>query len=159
MGHKSLKEHIQKGYTINRHRVKANYEEFMKAVADVKSISAGSIVDKDSVLELITLFADTWFSLDAYDRDTLIAKGTTKKKVTLIGLYHFAEVIIHNLFLFLQCPRGFIPWKIVFTTNNFPSSFILKLHPGFFGNATTCFTGNFIFLHTSSIDRFCDLPS
>src|SRR5579862_9920513 len=28
---KTLKEHIQKGYTINRHRIKSNYDEFLKA--------------------------------------------------------------------------------------------------------------------------------
>lgn len=80
---KTLKDHIQKGYTINRHRIKTNYDEFLKAVADVKSIASGSVVDSDSVLELITLFADTWFSLDAYDRDALPSKGATKKKVAL----------------------------------------------------------------------------
>ncbi len=61
---RTLKEHIQKGFTINRHRIKSNYEDFLKAVSDVKSIAAGSVVDSDSVLELVTLFADTWFSLD-----------------------------------------------------------------------------------------------
>lgn len=80
---KTLKEHIQKGYTINRHRIKTNYDDFLKAVADVKSIAAGAAVDSDGVLELVTLFADTWFSLDAYDRDTLAPVGTTKKKVAL----------------------------------------------------------------------------
>ena len=81
---KTLKEHIQKGYTINRHRIKSNYEDFLKAVSDVKSLlPAGSVVDHSSVLELITLFADTWVSLDAYDRDTLAAQGATKKKVAL----------------------------------------------------------------------------
>jgi hypothetical protein len=80
---KTLKEHIQNGYTINRHRIKSNYEDFLKAVADVKSITTGAAVDSDSVLELITLFADTWFSLDAYDRDMLAPSGTTKKKVAL----------------------------------------------------------------------------
>lgn len=80
---KTLKEHIQRGYTINRHRIKSNYEDFLKAVSDVKSIATGSVVDSDSVLELVTLFADTWFSLDAYDRDTLASKGATKKKVAL----------------------------------------------------------------------------
>ncbi len=54
-----------------------------KAVSDVKSIAAGAAVDSDSVLELVTLFADTWFSLDAYDRDALTSSGATKKKVTL----------------------------------------------------------------------------
>lgn len=81
---KTLREHIQKGYTINHHRIKSNYTDFLKAVSDVKSLlPPGSIVDHDSVLELITLFADTWFSLDAYDRDALSSKGSTKKKVAL----------------------------------------------------------------------------
>jgi hypothetical protein len=80
---KTLKEHIQKGYTINRLRIKSNYEDFLKAVSDVKSIAAGSVVDSDSVLELVTLFANTWFSLDAYDRDALTPSGATKKKVAL----------------------------------------------------------------------------
>lgn len=80
---KTLKEHIQKGYTINRHRIKSNYDDFLKAVSDVKSIATGSVVDSDSVLELVTLFADTWFSLDAYDRDVLTPSGATKKKVAL----------------------------------------------------------------------------
>ena len=80
---KTLKDHIQKGYTINRHRIKTNYDEFLKAVSHVKSIAAGTTVDKDSVLELVTLFADTWFSLDAYDKDALTTKGATKKKVAL----------------------------------------------------------------------------
>src|SRR3990167_5872245 len=81
---KTLKEHIQKGYTINRHRIKSNYEDFLKAVSDVKSLlSASSIVDHGSVLELISLFTDTWFSLDAYDRDILVTQGATKKKAAL----------------------------------------------------------------------------
>jgi len=80
---KTLRDHIKKGYTINRHRIKANYDDFLKAVADIKSIAAGVAIDNDSVLELVTLFADTWFSLDAYDRDTLSSTGTTKKKVAL----------------------------------------------------------------------------
>jgi hypothetical protein len=61
---KTLKEHIQKGYTINRHRIKTNYDEFLRAVSDVKSIATGATVDNDSVLELVALFADTWFSLN-----------------------------------------------------------------------------------------------
>lgn len=81
---KTLKDHIQQGYTINRHRIKSNHEEFLKAVADIKSLlPTSSVVDNDSVFELITLFADTWFSLDAYDRDQLATKGSTKKKAKL----------------------------------------------------------------------------
>lgn len=81
---KTLKEHIQKGYTINRHRIQKNHTEFLKAIDDVKALlPPDSAIDHDSILELVTLFADTWFSLDAYDKDKLVTQGITKKKVTL----------------------------------------------------------------------------
>jgi len=82
-----LKNHIINGYTINRHRIKENYKQFTKAVADVKSLlPPDSKVDSASVLELITMFADTWVSLDAYDKDTLTTSGITRKKVTLTAV-------------------------------------------------------------------------
>jgi hypothetical protein len=63
---KILKDHMVTGYTINRSRIQTNYDQFLKAVDDVKSLlPAGTVVDNESVLELIKLFADTWFSLDA----------------------------------------------------------------------------------------------
>lgn len=81
---KTLKDHIFKGYTINRNRIQKNHAEFLKAIDDVKALlPTGSEIDNDSVLELVTLFADTWFSLDAYDKDKLVMQGTTKKKVAL----------------------------------------------------------------------------
>jgi prophage maintenance system killer protein len=81
---KTLKAHIYKGYTINKNRVQKNYAEFIKAIDDVKALlPADAAIDHDSILELVTLFADTWFSLDAYDKDQLNTQGTTKKKVIL----------------------------------------------------------------------------
>lgn len=81
---RTLKSHITKGYTLNRQRIKKNYESFMQAVDDVKRLlPTHTHVDHQSVLELIKLFADTWFSLDAYDRDQLPVEGVTKKKVDL----------------------------------------------------------------------------
>lgn len=80
----TLKQHIVKGYTINRHRIKTNHAEFLKAVDNVKSLlPEGGTFSNENVIELIKLFADTWFSLDAYDKDKLSIKGTTKKKVKL----------------------------------------------------------------------------
>ena len=35
------------------------------------------------MLDLVTLFADTWFSLDAYDKEALSPKTASKKKVAL----------------------------------------------------------------------------
>lgn len=81
---KTLKDHMLKGYTINRNRIQRNYDQFLKAVDDVKNLLPKDfLIDKDSVLELIALFADTWLSLDAYDKDVLVSQGTTKKKMTL----------------------------------------------------------------------------
>lgn len=55
---KMLSEHIQKGYTINRHRIQSNYEDFLKAVSDFKGLlPANSNVDHASDLGLIRLFA------------------------------------------------------------------------------------------------------
>jgi prophage maintenance system killer protein len=81
----TLKQHIVKGYTINRHRIKTNHAEFLKAVDNVKSLllEGGGTFNNENVIELIKLFADTWFSLDAYDKDKLSIKGSTKKKVKL----------------------------------------------------------------------------
>lgn len=81
---KTLKDHIYKGYTINKNRIQKNYSEFLKAIDDVKALlPSKTTIGNDSIFELITLFADTWFSLDAYDKDKLITQGTTKKKVAL----------------------------------------------------------------------------
>ncbi len=83
---KTLREHITKGYTINRKRVAQNYDVFMKAVADVQSLLPERVVlDPKAVLELIKEFASTWVSLDAYDKESLELKGVTKKKVTLVS--------------------------------------------------------------------------
>lgn len=81
---KTLKQHITAGYTINRARIAKNYEEFMSAVDKVKSLlPVGNELDATATLDLVRLFADTWFSLDAYDKETLAPKKVTKKKVKL----------------------------------------------------------------------------
>lgn len=84
---KTLKKHIIDGYTINRHRIKENYEQFSKAVADVKNLlPTNSSISSSDILELITMFADTWVSLDAYDKDKLTTQGATKRKVNLTAI-------------------------------------------------------------------------
>lgn len=81
---KTLKDHIYKGYTINKNRIQKNYDDFLKAIEDVKTLlPIDTTINHNSILELVTLFADTWFSLDAYDKDNLATQGTTKKKVAL----------------------------------------------------------------------------
>jgi len=78
---KTLKQHLVDGYTINKKRIGANYQKFLQAVSEVKALlPARNIVDTKDVLELINIFADTWFSLDAYDKESFPQKGATKKQ-------------------------------------------------------------------------------
>jgi prophage antirepressor-like protein len=79
---KTLKKHITEGYTINPTRIEKNYEEFLKAVEDVKKLlPSGTDFGASETLELIKLFAGTWFSLDAYDKSSLPKSGASKKQV------------------------------------------------------------------------------
>ena len=83
---KTLKEHITKGYTINRKRIAQNYNAFMKAVGDIQALLPEHMtLDPKQVIELIKEFASTWVSLDAYDKEALTPIGTTKKSVQLTG--------------------------------------------------------------------------
>ncbi len=90
---KTLRRHIIDGYTINKKRIGANYQKFMRAVADAKALlPAGGQVKMEDILELINAFAGTWFSLESYDTDTLPQSGATKKQV-----YFAAEDLVKAL--------------------------------------------------------------
>lgn len=83
---KTLREHITKGYTIDRRRIATNYDAFMKSVADIKALLPEHMAfDSKDVIELIREFANTWVSLDAYDRDALTVRAVTKKSAKLTG--------------------------------------------------------------------------
>lgn len=78
---KTLREHIIKGYTINKKRLAKNYDEFLQAVESVKKLlPAGRQVKAEDVLELVKMFASTWLSLDAYDKSSMPKSGSTKKQ-------------------------------------------------------------------------------
>ncbi len=79
---KTLRAHIVDGYTINRTRIAKNYETFLDAVEKAKLLLPQSdTVDAKSALDLIKLFADTWVSIDAYDKDSFPTSGVSKKQV------------------------------------------------------------------------------
>ncbi len=81
---KILRQHITKGFSINPKVIKHNYAEFQQALENIKKLlPKGQVIDNESVLELISAFADTWLSLDAYDKGKLVEKGSTKKKVAI----------------------------------------------------------------------------
>lgn len=81
---KTLRQYIVDGYAINKNRIAKNYQQFLDAVKDIKQLlPKGAAIDNESVVELINMFADTWLSLEAYDKNELITKGATKKRVEL----------------------------------------------------------------------------
>lgn len=83
---KTLREHIIRGYTINRKRIAKNYDAFMKTIADVQALLPEHVaLDPKAVLELIKEFSSTWVSLDAYDKEALKPIGATKRAVKLSG--------------------------------------------------------------------------
>lgn len=88
-----LRQYLMEGYTLNRSRIAKNYDAFMHAVNDVRALlPAESAVDAASVLELVSFFADTWVSLDAYDKEQFALKKVTKKKVKLTAEKLMASV-------------------------------------------------------------------
>lgn len=90
-----LKQHITKGYTINRKHIAKNYEAFMKTVGDIQALLPEHVaLDPKGVLELIKEFAGTWVSLDAYDKESLTTIGVTKKAIKLTGV-ELTEAIAH----------------------------------------------------------------
>lgn len=83
---RTLREHIVKGYTINRRRVAMNYDSFLRSVAGIQEILPEStVLDPKIVLDLVKEFASTWVSLRAYDKGTLELAGKTKRSIKLAG--------------------------------------------------------------------------
>lgn len=79
-----LRRHITDGYTINPARIGENYEAFLDAVATVRrALPASASVETDAVLALVSTFAETWFSLHAYDAESLVPRKVSKKRVKL----------------------------------------------------------------------------
>lgn len=78
---KILHSHIVKGFTINKRQLAKNYNAFLRAVEEVKTLlPSGGTVGATDALELVKMFANTWFSLDAYDKENLPKTGVTKKE-------------------------------------------------------------------------------
>ncbi len=84
---KTLKEHLVKGYTINKKVILKNYDSFIETVNSIQNLLPEHVVlDPKSILDLVKEYSVTWAKLDAYDKDQLFTKGQTKKKVKLAGV-------------------------------------------------------------------------
>ena len=79
---KTLRQHLLDGYTINKNRLAKNYQKFSQALNSVKKLlPTSSTLKTQDVLGLIQAFANTWFSLNAYDNQTFPKGGATKKRI------------------------------------------------------------------------------
>ena len=79
---KTLRHHITQGYTLNKKRINQNLDQFLKAVNEVRILlPRDSSVDMKSVLDLVSTFAKTWLSLEAYDSEKLPKSGFSKEEV------------------------------------------------------------------------------
>jgi death-on-curing family protein len=83
---KTLREHIIKGYTLNKKVILKNYDQFLKNVSEIQALlPIHTILDPKTILDLVKEYSMTWANLDAYDKDLLVKNGTTKKKIRLAG--------------------------------------------------------------------------
>ncbi len=81
---KVLKSYLLDGYAINKKLIAKNYQKFSQALTDIKLLlPKDSQIAAENILDLVADFAQTWLSLDAYDKDQLEIKGTTKKRIKL----------------------------------------------------------------------------
>lgn len=101
---KTLKNHITKGYTVNKKVLQKNYKEFLKTVEDIKILAkSNQQISSDDILELIKTFSSTWFSLESYDKQNFPKQGKKKSKKKVIlknlsqDLYSKIEVLKENL--------------------------------------------------------------
>ena len=77
-----LHSHIVEGFTINPSRIKHNHDNFFSAVNNIKRLlPTNSNIPPDEILDLVSVFAHTWLSLDAYDKSTLPQSGATKETI------------------------------------------------------------------------------
>lgn len=83
---KILKNYLIDGYAINKKHIAKNYDKFIEALDGIKAISGKkrlSDLDPSFAIDLVKGFAETWLSLDAYDKDNLKIDIVTKEQITL----------------------------------------------------------------------------
>ena len=97
---KILKSYMTDGYAINNNRIKKNYDNFLKAIEDIKLLVAdNSSLKNNDIIELIKTFANTWLSLDKYDKDVLPTTGNIEKdtKITAKNFEKDLEIFKNEL--------------------------------------------------------------
>ena len=79
-----LKQHLTKGYTINKKRIKENSEHLLRAIETLEHLlPERRKLSPKELLSLVKHFSKTWISLEAYDEGKLPEQGTTQRKVQI----------------------------------------------------------------------------
>jgi prophage maintenance system killer protein/prophage antirepressor-like protein len=77
-----LKQYLIDGYAINPKRLQLHYQKFQKALEDVRDLlPENSNIPHTEVISLINIFARTWFSLDAFDKQDFSKKNLSKEEI------------------------------------------------------------------------------
>ncbi len=81
---KVLKNYLLDGVAVNKKLISKNYQKFSQAIKDIKLLlPKNNQIAAENILDLVSDFAATWLSLDAYDKNQLETRGVTKKRVKL----------------------------------------------------------------------------
>ncbi len=81
---KILKQYLLDGFAVNKKLIAKNYETFNQALKNIKLLLPNNNqINAENILDLVASFAQTWLSLDAYDKNQLQFKGITKRKIKL----------------------------------------------------------------------------
>jgi len=81
---KTLKEHITKGYTINRSLLKQKKELYLQILEDIKKLSSENrLISNTQIIDLIKNFSSTWFNLESYDTQNLPTKGQNESLIDM----------------------------------------------------------------------------
>lgn len=94
-----LKEHITKGFTINKNIIEKNYQNFLVAVENLKFLTVWKDIWSDEVLNLINSFANTWFNLENFDKWNLPISWISKTdfKLEIDKLYKDIKILKQDL--------------------------------------------------------------
>ncbi len=76
-----LREYTTQGFVVNKKIIKKNLNSFIEYITPL--LPAGDVFTPEQTLELVSLFSDTWISLDNYDKGIMIDRKVTKKTVKL----------------------------------------------------------------------------
>lgn len=78
----TLRSYISDGYVINPARIEHNRSQFTRALQDLKLLAENTDqVGSSEATDLALAFADTWLSLDAYDKSELPTSGNVKQHI------------------------------------------------------------------------------